>query len=321
MRRSIFLSLWLLVSPAIAAAEAEDECPTWFPDFHCDRAGRYAGFITPMTFPYLFEDPFITTEVKGWAIWHGFADDSVMDGGEYRVFAVQARLAITDRLALIATKDGFIKTSPDEDVLTSESGWADIGFGLKYALIDDRENRFILTPSLRYEMTQGSNDVYQGGGQGVWIPAVSFGLGLDQGHMLGAVGIQLPVDGSTESTSWFYNLQVGWPLTERLTPFASFNGMTWVDDGDGSNKVKSKLGDVDWDAVHAVLGAKPVEGVDVANLGTPGTDGHDYFTWAVGFDYALTERISFGFAYSRPVSKARREITKQRFSFAVTWGL
>ncbi len=68
----------LLLSFSISA---DERCSEFFPDFNCDdREARYEGFIPPTSMPYLFEDPFITTEVSVHAIWHDFPWDSVFRG-------------------------------------------------------------------------------------------------------------------------------------------------------------------------------------------------------------------------------------------------
>ncbi|MFQ5415935.1 MAG: hypothetical protein ACE5FL_02690, partial [Myxococcota bacterium] len=61
-------------APAHAATEG---CPTWFPDFQCERSGRYDGFVMPISHPYLFEDPFITTGINLVGIWHDYPQGSV----------------------------------------------------------------------------------------------------------------------------------------------------------------------------------------------------------------------------------------------------
>ena len=67
-----------------------------------------------------------------------------------------------------------------------------------YAVIDDRERGIIVTPSLRMEIPVGNADVFQGDGKGVFIPAVSFGWGPKDVHLISDIGAQLPVDGDRE---------------------------------------------------------------------------------------------------------------------------
>jgi hypothetical protein len=101
---------------AAGAASALPPCPTWFPDFRCDRHGRYEGFVPPMMHPYLFEDPFITTGISLWGLWHEFPDSSILEGGQLWDVALQARVAITDRIA-------FIRWSPTT-AASPTSRWA-----------------------------------------------------------------------------------------------------------------------------------------------------------------------------------------------------
>ena len=58
---------------------------------------------------------------------------------------MQARWAVNDRLALIATKGGICDLDMPAAGI-NETGWADLGFGLKYAAVDDEENQLLITP-------------------------------------------------------------------------------------------------------------------------------------------------------------------------------
>ena len=144
-----------LILFSVGTASALPPCPTWFPDFRCDRHGRYDGFVPTMMHPYLFEDPFITTGISVWGLWHEFPDSSILDGGQLWDVAVQARVAITDRIAFIATKDGWVNFQPGLDLLADDKGFTDITVGFKGSLIDDRDKNFILSPSLRFQIPVG----------------------------------------------------------------------------------------------------------------------------------------------------------------------
>ena len=96
--------LWMIGLLALALpAGAEEACDAWFPDFNCERSGRFDGFEKPIVAPYLFEDPFISTNAVPYFMWHDFPEQSVFDGGALYATAVQLRLAVTDRVAIIAT--------------------------------------------------------------------------------------------------------------------------------------------------------------------------------------------------------------------------
>jgi hypothetical protein len=287
-----------------------------------------------MSMPYLFEDPYITSGLNLVGIYHNFPSDSVFDGGEAGVIALQARLAITDRLAFIATKDGYTILRPDNGALKNENGFMDITVGFKYAIIDDRERDLIVTPSLRYEIPLGNNDVLQGQGDGVIIPAVSVGWGLpDDVHFIGDLGAQLAVDGDHDSSSLFYNFHLDKafaidciPGADFIVPFIELNGMVWVDSGDGSATLDTELGKLsvrgaqdalrEGGALELPTANRRFEGADVVNLGSSGMAGEDLVTMAWGIRVPFNNGLSAGFSYERVLSQ-REDIFEQR----ATWML
>ena len=314
--RSLIAMGSLLLAGPVQAAEPEKECPTWFPDFRCEREARYEGFVMPMSAPYLFEEPFITTGVQAIGIWQDFPGNSVFQGGNARVYALQVRVALTDRLGFIASKDGYAGFYTDQPLFGTTDGFFDFMAGFKYALIDDRESNFILTPSLRYQATNGSRDVLAGNGDGIWVPAVSAGWGIGDFRLLGNIGAQLPVDGDAQSTPLFYNLHVAYPVTSRLTPFVEMNGLHYLKEGDGSSTIKLKAGSLPITAVQAIVGTGAFEGGDLLNLGSDDVKGNDLITAAVGVRYAINRNVSFGFSYERPVTR-RKDILQQRFTVSL----
>lgn len=332
--RSIAVGLMAVIGtigPSTAAWAEEEACRTFLPDFGCDREGRPAGHVAPMSMPYLFEDPYVTTELNLVGIYHNFPADSVFDGGEVGVLALQARLAITDRLAFIATKDGFTVLRPDNDLLKNEEGFMDITAGFKYAVIDDRERGIIVTPSVRFEIPVGNADVFQGQGRGLFIPGLSVGWGPKNVHWISAVGAQIPFDGDEDSASLHYNFhldqafEVGFiPGADYIVPFIELNGMVWLDSGDGSSKVDLKGGGSltlrqAQDALYPGITAhRRFEGADVANLGSSGMAGEDLVTFAWGVRVPLRNRITTGFSYERALSQ-RKDIFEQRATWMVDY--
>jgi hypothetical protein len=320
-RFAAVLSTVLTMCFAQAALADSDACD-WFPDLSrgCERAPRFEGFVPPTSMPYLFEDPFITTEISAHGLWHDFPTDSVFEGGEIWVAAVQARIAITDRLAFIATKDGYSWLRPDGDSqISSDQGFFDITAGFKYAAIVRPEDRFIVTPALRIDIPVGNDDVFSGNGDGVIIPSVSSGLGVGPVNFIASVGLRQPLDTNDESTSIFYNLHadVG-ELFGPLVPFIEVNATTWTRSGDGSNKVKTKdFGNVELKTAQDVLFGAGItdsrrwEGADVVNLGSSGVSGQSVATLAVGSRASITKNVSVGAYYEFPITD-RKDIFEQR---------
>ncbi len=286
--------------------------------------------------PYLFEDPYVTTELNLVGIYHNFPSDSVFEGGEAGVVALQARLALTDRLAFIATKDGYMVNRPDNTWLKNEDGFMDITGGFKYAVIDDRERGVIVTPSLRFEIPVGNADVFQGDGKGVFIPGLSVGWGPKNVHLISGVGAQLPIDGDRDSSSLYYNIHLDQafetdfiPGADYIVPFIELNGMVWLDSGDGSAKVDLKSPPAPakhvplraaQDILHAagVTADQRFEGADIANLGSSGMAGEDLVTFAWGVRVPLRNGISTGFSYERAISQ-RKDIFEQRATWMIDY--
>jgi hypothetical protein len=93
----------------------------------------FDDFISPMTNPVFFEDPRNLTEVRFIFLNHNLP--GALGGNSIQVYAAQIRVALTERLSLIATKDGFIYTQSSLPGL--DSGFADVAAGLKYNLYRD----------------------------------------------------------------------------------------------------------------------------------------------------------------------------------------
>ena len=289
-----------------------DDCGL-LPDLTCDReAARFEGFPAPMSAPIYFEDPFITTSLSAWGIYHQFPDGSVFQGGDARAAALQVRVALTDRLALLATKDGYLDLRPDLNLLDSEQGFLGWGFGFKYALIQLDEPRLIVSPSIRYETTNGTRDVLQGNGEGAFVPAVSAALEAGPVNVTTSIGMRLPVDGDAESQVLFYHLLLAHPLNDWLIPFVQLGGMTYTDGGSGETLIKLGNGArLSVDTVQTALGLSSFEGYDVANLGSSTVEGDDVFSWTIGLRAQVTPNLNVGLAWERPLTKIRH-VLKQR---------
>jgi len=304
-----------------AARSADEECPTFFPDFRCDRSGRYEGFVMPMSSPYLFEDPFITTSLSAHGIWHDFPKSSVFNGGDAWVAALQARVAVTDRLAFIATKDGYVFLDSHNPVLDDEEGFFDISAGLKYAIIDRPEDNFILSGIARIDIPVGNDQVFSGNGDGVFTPSVSTAWGIENFHVIADLGGRIPFDRDKESTSLFYNLHLDYGIASFLVPFAELNGYHWTDSGDGTFAVDTTLAPpndtLPLGIAQTALGTGRFEGADLVNLGSQNVGGHDLVTLAFGLRFPIGRHISLGFAYEFPITH-REDIFKQRVSSNLT---
>lgn len=308
----------LLGVGASGPASSAGSCARWFPDLRCERQGRFEGFHKPIVAFALFEDPFITTAISPYYAWHEFPGRSAFQGGEIHDVSLQVRLAVTDRLAFIATKDGYAWNRPDNPLLDDTQGWLNLAAGFKYAAYVDEERRVIVTPALRFEVPSGSRDTFQGHSNGMVLPSVSGAWGRGPLHLIAGLGMQIPFDQGEQSTSLFYHLYADYALGRWFAPFAQLSGLTWVTSGDGSIPVRLKNGaELPLGTVQDVLGTGRFEGADLMNLGSEGVSGLDLWTWALGGHVPLTERLTFSVAYERPFSH-HKGIFKQRVTTGLT---
>jgi hypothetical protein len=256
-----------------------------------------ANAISPVTNPVFFEDPHIHSEVRPIFMYHNIHPKFVTQGGSAQLYAMQLRWAVTDRFALIATKDGYVDFKPDA-ALPRRSGWADLAFGFKYALIDNREAEFILTPGYTVEIPTGNSRVLQGNGSGTSNPFISAAKGFGDLRFTGNVGGIIPHDFSAESAQIHYSVQTDYTVHQYFTPFAALNVFTVVSEAKGL--------------------PLSVEGFDLFNFGASNASGFTQAVAGVGFRSRLTDGLYLGFAYELPVTSPRG-LFGDRFTVDLIW--
>ena len=234
--------------------------------------------IAPVTNPFYFEAAQVNTELRPVFIHHEIPS-SFLGGGDANVYGVQARWAVNDRLALIATKGGICDLDMPAAGI-NETGWADLGFGLKYAAVDDEENQLLITPGLKLEFPSGSGGIFQNNGDGEWNVFVSAMKGFDDLHFTGSVGARIPNDNDEESSFLHWSAQVDYYTCKWFIPFIAFNSFTVLSGGDG---------------------ATPVEGYDLINFGSAAAEGDTYSAIGFGFRSRLHDRVDLGLSYENGV--------------------
>lgn len=254
-----------------------------------------ANTIAPVANPIFFEDPQINSEVRPLFIQHNVPDDFV-GGGDVQVYALQLRVALSERLALIATKDGWIDMNVDG--IPHKEGWADLAAGLKYALIDDRDSQFILTPGFTIELPTGQSKVFQGNGDGEWNAFLSLGKGFNNLHFTLNTGVRLPNDMGEETSSWHYSAMVDYYTCRWFIPFAVVNGFTVLSDGD----------QLPFDT----------EGYDLINFGSTDANGWTGVAVGGGFRSRLHAKVDLGFAYEVAVASPEG-LFDDRFTVDLLW--
>lgn len=259
-------------------------------------ASELDAMVSAVSMPTVNEDPRITTELRPMYMYTKISDDFATQGGNYSVVAVQARVAITDRIGFIASKDGYIFLNPDE-VVDSADGFANLAFGFKGVFYKDEDAAFILSGGLRYEAPWGNTDVLQGNGKGTLNPFLSVAKGFGDFHVQGYTG---PILALSVDDSHFYDvaLHFDYRLFERLYPLFEFN---WRYALRGGHRLPIDQ-----------------EGWDLVNIGSKDAGGESVATVAFGARYRVIDTVDVGAAAEFPVTD-RHDILGWRVTTDLIW--
>lgn len=251
--------------------------------------------IPPVLNPVFFEEPHIRSEIRPIFMYQNIHKNFATAGGDLQLYAMEVRWAATERLGIIATKDGYV--DGDLGALMQQNGFADISVGAKYAVIDNREDRFVLTPGFELELPIGNRDVFQGSGKGEWDLFVAAAKGFDSFNLTANVGGRIPNDMSRNTAQLHYSLQADKPLHRWFQPFVAANAFTTLN-GARTTGLASGLN---------------TEGFDLINFGSGNAAGKTQATIGAGFRSRLKKNLLFGFGYEKALG-APKSIIDDRFT-------
>lgn len=281
----IFTCLFVVIGFAVS--------PAWAIDWDLKGSlgeGEHKHYVPPVSNPILNETPFITTEVRPFYVYHSFPDSvpglGLPGGGQANIWAVQLRVALTDRLGFIANKDGYADVNfKSRSVFNiDDDGFANLGFGFKYALVSDPKQETIITVGLTYEAPTGSLKAgpfwLQGNGDGFLIPFVTAAKSFNKVGLQAMVGGKFALD-SDKNASWFnYSLHMDYEILPNFYPLVELNGFVPIDE--------------------ANLNPFAFEGFDVVSIG--GNNVSSVVSFAVGSRFKIMDHLLAGIAYEIPLT-------------------
>ncbi len=235
--------------------------------------------ISPVTNPVQFEDPRSQTSVRTIFMYHKIPSEFITGSGDIQLWAAQARLALTDRLSFLATKDGYIQINSDQ-VLDDSEGSANLAGGLQYAFFKDDEKGQIATAGLRYEWQTGDPAVFQGTGDGSIAPHLSGAIALGDINLMAYTDLRLGLN-DEDSDFWDLSLHADYEIA-NFYPSLEMNLVHVMDAG-------SRL---------PLAG----EGFDLVNFGSADSEGSTVVTFGVGGRYRAADWIDIGASYEFPVT-------------------
>lgn len=282
---------------AVSNARWHDDPPFGSAGFLRGLRG-FEHFYEPVGQPLYFESPFNDTGLRFLFLHHEFDNASQLQGGDLDVFAVQARVALTERLAFIATKDGY--SMLDAGLLPKDEGWNDIAIGLKYAVIVDRDQDMVVTPGFRWEWSHGDKEVLQGNGQ-EFSPFISAAKGFDQLHTIANVTYRKPESDNNGNQVLQWDLHADYEVANGLAPLVELHGLHYLTDG---NRLPLSVGGLD----YANLGSSDVAGTSVVWLG-------------VGARMKFNPHTAFGATYEFALTDPEDDIMDTRITldFILKW--
>jgi hypothetical protein len=255
----------------------------WFKSDHA-----FDGFISPVTNPFLFEDPRSLTEVRPIVLVEKIpSGEPDFRGGNVVFFGTQLRLAITDRLSFVINKLGGESVNPGSgSEFSSDTGFAEFWFGPKYTFIRGEDTGTLLAGGLQFQVPTGNRSNFQDTGTLSLVPYVSFAQSFlrdfSAGSFNGMLGAGYSFSVNNERSDYFYlsahldmdvlNLHHFYPLLEMNWFAYTTNGRTLP------------------------IG---IEGQDLINFGGQAR-GQGLLTGAVGGRYKINENYQVGAAFEIP---------------------
>ncbi len=258
----------------------------------------FQHFFKPIGNPLYFESPINETEARFLYLHHEFDDGSTLAGGHLDVAALQVRIALTERLGFIATKDGY--SWLDAGALPDGEGWNDLALGLKYALIADANLDLVVTGGCRFQPDNGDSEVLQGGVQEL-SPFISVAKGFGDLHLLGNASWRLPLDAPDGNDVLQWSLHADYEIYKGIAPTVEIHGLHYLDDGD-----RTPL---------------DVGGLDYTNLGSTMVSGNNVVWLGLGGQIRLTPNFSIGGTYEFALTDPDEDIMDNRITFSawLTW--
>lgn len=251
----------------------------------------FENFYEPVGQPLYFESPFNNTGARFLYLHHEFSDKSQLAGGNVDVAAVQARVALTERLGFIATKDGY--SWLDAKGLPKEEGWNAIAAGFKYAVYVDRDMDLVVTPGFRFMLPSGEWKVLQSNPAEI-SPFLSVAKGWGKFHMIGDASIRVPFDGDDGNTILQWDLHADYDLIGGFAPCIEVHGLHYLSDG---KKVPFKVG-----------------GLDYANIGSADVEGSTVVWLGVGGRWKFNPHLSVGGTYEFALTNKNADIMDKRIT-------
>ncbi|MCE9534566.1 MAG: transporter [Planctomycetes bacterium] len=275
---------------------------SWF-NFESDHC--FDDFISPVSNPFLAEDPRTLTELRPIFLYQSMPSNQYLyRGGSAVFFGLQGRLAITERFSIVMNKLGGIAIFPGSgSTLDNSSGLSEIWIGPKYTFYREDQTGTIAAAGLIFQIPTGPASVYQDTGSLSLAPYVSFAQRFGKTswgtfNVMDTLGMSFSTD-SVRSNYLYNSFHIDFDVANynKIFPLIELNWFHYTRNGSDRN-----------------LG---FEGHDLFNAGAA-VAGRDFLSLAFGARYKVSEALQFGGAVDFPLL-GTKDLHQFRFGLDMIW--
>lgn len=272
-----------------------------FQSDHC-----FDQFISPVSNPFLFEDPRALTEFRPIFIWQQTPSNNyIYRGGDVTFAGMQGRVAFTDRISLVVNKLGWIWNEPHypgpfpNQPFNPHVGFAELMLGPKFTIIRSEDCGTLLASGLTFDIPVGPKKVFQDTGELSLIPYISVGQNFLRSsygsfNVLNTTGYSFSVN-SVRTDYLYSSLHLDFDVlnAHKFYPLLELNYTNFTRAG-----TATRTG---------------FEGRDLFNFGSHGVSGNNNLSLAAGARYKFNECIQTGLAAEIPLT-GRRDLLDFRLT-------
>ena len=261
-------------------------------------------FVSPVTNPFLFEDPRSVTELRPIFIYQKVPTPQPnFQGGNVWFLGTQARVAFTDRFSLTINKLGATAINPGSPLIDDAFGFSELWLGPKVTFCRNEDTGLLAAAGAIFQIPVGSSKVYQDTGSLSIAPYLSAAYPFLKSRIgtftgIGNGGYSFSVNKQRSDYFWasgHVDFDVG--NYHRFFPLAELNWFQYTTNGQA----------------NLIAG----EGRDLINFGGV-AKGSNLLTGALGARVKLTRTTEFGAAYEVPLV-GNRDFFRHRFTVDFIW--
>lgn len=264
----------------------------------------FVTFISPVTNPFIAEDPRALTEVRPIFMYQSIPNSNwIYRGGNAEFFGLQARVAITEHWSFVMNKLGGVSINPGSgSAVPDETGLSEIWLGPKFTFLRNTDTGTLGAAGLTFQIPAGSSKIAQDTGNLSMLAYGSLGQNFGRScygsfNVLDTAGYNFRTD-NTRSEYFVNSLHLDYDVgnLHKFFPLVELNWFYFTRSGK----------------------ARPYgfEGADLVNFGSTDVNGRNNLTIAPGMRYRVNEHFEAGGAVEFPLV-GTRDINAFRMTFDV----